>query len=216
MEALLGLLAAFRSAKKDTPSSLSEHAPFLDYVERKQDKTLNDLQASFNGHTDRAIKILIPLTAGAGAIAAYAFSNWKNLPQASIAGLLTLAVIWGICAVYTATKGMETFTVDAGSNHEELIEVYQQKCDLNAPANTQQVQDAMSYLRKTELNRQHNRIKSYQAAVNAQTAHLRIALGWAALAPVIAGVISLATYWGFIEALKVLFLAVRSIWLVHP
>lgn len=167
--------------------ALSEHKEFLDYAERESRRTLDDLRSAFNGHFERAIKVLTLLIGGAGAVAAYSINNWGRLDTSSQWALLVLVVGWSSVAIYLATYGMRSRRIGAGPMVTALAGTYMQHA--GSPMQPQSAETAASALRivrMAELNREHLQIQAYARAVTSQTRDLRLAVGLAALSPALA------------------------------
>jgi hypothetical protein len=187
IDLLINLLRAPAKPIDAPQKSISEHKEFLDYAEREGRRTLDDLRSAFNGHFERAIKLLTLLIGGAGAVATYSINNWERLNAAGQWALLALAMGWGSVAIYLATYAMRSRRIGAGPIVTALAETYIKHAGSPMqPQSAETTASALYIVRMAELNREHLQTQAYARAVTSQTKDLRLAMVLAALSPTLA------------------------------
>jgi len=190
---LIALLRTIAKPAEVPKPALSEHKEFLDYAERESRRTLDDLRSAFNGHFERAIKVLTLLIGGAGAVAAYTINNWDRLDTPGQWALLVLVTGWSGVAIYLATYGMRSRNIGAGPIVTALANSYMEHAGNPMQSQTAEVAaSALRIVRMAELNREHLQTQAYAQAVTSQTKDLRLAVALASVSPMLA----LAT-WGW-------------------
>lgn len=184
---LIALLRTIAKPAEVPKPALSEHKEFLDYAERESRRTLDDLRSAFNGHFERAIKVLTLLIGGAGAVAAYTINNWDRLDAPGQWALLVLVTGWSGVAIYLATYGMRSRRIGAGPMVTAIAGTYMEHAGSPMqPQSKETAASALQIVRMAELNREHLQIQAYAHAVTSQTKDVRLAVGLAALSPALA------------------------------
>lgn len=95
-------------------------------LKKKADAHWTTLRAAFNGHFERASKVLTLLIGGAGAVAAYTVNNRVGLEVPARSALLVLTISWSGIAVFLATWGMRSRNIRSGPELTAMVAIYAQ------------------------------------------------------------------------------------------